>query len=352
MNQQADINLTDLAEQLGLSIPTVSRALRGLPGINKETRRKVQQLAERLGYSKHLQKGQARERDARKLRHVMVLSETGSSQTDLGYMEGMSAAAVGETIAIQTHIVPFSRCESVLDPKAAPVALRAGLVKGVVLLHRWPVEVARAISGRFPTVSVVHDYPGCEIDQIGIEERRSMLEIVTHLLAGGHKKIGFFGFCPQVSWSCARHAAYFEALMRQQLGFEPLDTVRVDLDEAIASSPFSPRGWGDQVVARLKKGVDAWVCPSALTALSLRIFFLNRGLKIPDDVCLTGFHHPSGLLTGELSAVTTTQVSDEVLGYAAIRRLVARMANPKESRQTILFPAELVLGASTRKPIK
>ncbi len=345
-------NLQGIANELNISIATVSRALRGVPGINEDTRRKVLETASAQGYSKHVQKEMVKtHKNPRRLYHVLVLSESSLAQNDLRYMSGMSEAAVDANLAILSHMVTHDRCASVLDSRTAPSSLRAGLVKGVILLHRWPLEVARALAEKMPTVSIVHDYPGCNIDFIGVDERQSMIELVSHLRAGGHRRIGFFGFCRDVSWACSRNAAYFEALIRSGLPYDPADTITISLEQAVSSQPFTAVGWGDVLLGRIRQGVDAWICPSSMTVLSLQRFLISSGLNVPQDVALTGFHRGIFSASNDVPNFTTTAVADEELGLVAIRRLLARMVDPRESRRAILMPARMIIGESTRPPL-
>ncbi len=343
------VNLSSIATRLGVSISTVSRALRGTGGIHPETEARIVGLANQMGYA--LRPG-ARvgggQTGLPALRHVLALSQSSSPITDQRYMAGMSGAAVGFNVAILSHLVPHDQCATVLDARLGPASLKAGLVKGAILLHRWPADVAATIARMFPTVSVVHDYAGADIDLIGTDDRRGVDELIAHLQAGGHRRIGFFGLCPEVSWSCARYAAYVEALTRRDLGLDLRNVVRIDLPAALAAEEFPADAWGATVKARLRDKVDAWICASAMTAQTLCRFLLGAGLNIPGDVALASYHGGSYPRAGDLPAITTTDVVDEELGAAAVRRLINRLENPGESRRSILVPARLVTGATTR----
>lgn len=349
MPRRERINLATIAGRLGVSVSTVSRALRGVEGIHAETRSQIVALAHQMGYALRSsggdKSGAAAEREPH---HILALSQNTSPHTDQRYMAGMSAAAVAFNVAILTHLVPHDRCASVLDARTAPASFRSGLVQGIVLLHRWPVEIAAKISRKFPVVSIVHDYPGAEIDLIGIDDRRGMDELIAHLHAGGHRRIGFFGLCPDVSWSSARYAAYVEALTRRDLEFDPRNVVRIDLVSALSTEEFSPEPWGERVTARLRGGVDAWVCSSALTGHTLCRYLIKAGVRLPEDAALVSYHGGSFPRTTDLPQITTTDVVDEELGAAAVRRLLNRLENPGESRRSILVPARLAVGVTTR----
>jgi LacI family transcriptional regulator len=343
-------NLAGIAERLGVSISTVSRALRGMDGIHEETRAQVAALAHQMGY---VVRGGPQTPDraggpSAAPQHVLALSQNTSFHIDQRYMAGMSGVAVAANVAILSHLVARDQCASVLDARTAPASFRSGLVKGVVLLHRWPEAIAAEICQKFPTVSIVHDYPGANIDLIGIDDRRGMAELVGHLYAAGHRRIGFFGLCPEVSWSSSRYAAYVESITRLDLDLDMRNIVRIDLASALSIDEFAARSGVDQVRTRLAKGVDAWICSSAMTAQTLCRQLLALGIKLPDDMSLVSYHGGSYPHSGDLPTITTTDVVDEELGAAAVRRLINRLENPGESRRSILVPARLKLGVTTR----
>ena len=119
------MKLTDISGRLGLSVSTVSRALRNAEGVDTQTRSRVLAEAARAGY-----RGAARQRLARgvKTRTVLALSRNDSSSMSYDAMAGMSQAAIELNVSILTHQAPHEFPESILNPKLQPPAMRAGVV--------------------------------------------------------------------------------------------------------------------------------------------------------------------------------------------------------------------------------
>lgn len=342
------INLASIARRMGCSIMTVSRALRGVEGINAETRANILKLAVEMGYRPPTGTGKSAPSGNSHPRNLLVLSQrTVNLEQSQGFMAGISSAGAALNAVIMSHLVPSEHSTMVLDPLLMPASLRAEQVDGFVLLHRWPGEMARAFARKLPTVSIIHDYPDTSIDLVGVDDRRGIADLVGHLHAGGHRRIGFFGLCAEVTWSSGRCGAFVEALMRLNLDLEPENIVRIDLASALAVAEFPCSAWAGQLRARLKKRVDAWVCPSAAIGQALCRFFVNEGLRMPDQVSLASYHGATWAASG-LPKITSTYVSDEDLGAAAVRRLVNYIENPRESRRSILLPSRLVPGQTTR----
>ena len=192
----------------------------------------------------------------------------------------------------------------------------------------------------------MHHYPDTAIDLVGIDDRTSVFTLVKHLLESGHDAIGFFGFCREMSWSCARFSAYVEALARLGLAYEPRRVVEVGLKNMLSPGEFSDDGWGAGVFQGIDAGVRAWVCASAAAGYTLCRALLGRGLRIPEDVAVTGYHRDVSE-RGDRSILTSTEVADEELGAAALRRLLHRFEHPEEAQRSILVPARFFQGETT-----
>ena len=334
-------NLSKIANSLGISVSTASRALRNADGIHPETRRLVLNKAGEMGYVMTGLQGP----DIKARPHqILALATEIAPGTDQGFLAGMSRASIAMNLAVLSHHVLPGDAASVLDHERQPVAMRAGMVDGIALIHYWPQDVAAKLAERFPMVSIVHHYPGTEIDLIGMDDRAAASELMRHLLEGGHEKIGFFGFCKEVSWARSRFAAYVENLAASGLPYDARNICEISLEQALSFSEFEDDGWGAKVLQRYKQGVDAWICPSATTSLTLIGFFRSKGLKIPKNVAIAN----SSQLPQNGYPVTSMHFSNEAIGAAALRRLVNRLQNPRELARSILLPSEFKMGETTR----
>ncbi len=342
-NPSEKVNLATIATHLGLSISTVSRALRDERGINAATRARVFETAQAIGYLKGAPFiGGHRNRTL----NILALGQSSSAMFDLRYMAGMSSAAVNLNISILSHHLASGDLDSILDPARQPVLMRQGEVDGIVLMHHWPEPIARELSAHFPVVSIVHSYPDLPIDTVGTDDRQGMMTIVRHLHASGYKNIGFFGLCPEVSWSRSRFAGFVEAMVTLGLHFSIDRVIPISTLEALAARPFPETEWANSLSTVEKSGTTAWVASSIMTGLTLHRFFSKRGLAIPRDVAITGFHRQAPQ-SSDGPLLTSVDVTDEELGAAALRRLIHRIKNPAESKRSILLPVTFHQGDSS-----
>lgn len=343
MSAKRRTNLREIAQKLGLSASTVSRALRDLPGIHPETRQQVFEAAQELGY----RGGEIL--NSRKFSNILTLSQGIAFDTDHEYLAGMSSAAVSLNMSLISHHYRPEECANILRPEHQPRALTAGQVDGIVLIHRWPLEIARALREKFPVASIIHDYPGTDVDVISLDDRGGMDQLVGHLVHGGCRRIGFFGLCSKMTWSRSRFSGYVDAILQHGREFRIRDVVEITLEEALSETEFRSGNSMSKAEDLTRSGVDAWVCSSEIVARSLLDHLQGAGLKVPRDVSITGFHTSQSTGPGSGLVMTSTEAPSSELGASALRRLVHRIEGTDASRRIILLPCSLRPGATTRK---
>lgn len=339
--------MQDIAKHLGISVPTVSRALRRVYGINPETRAKILHAAWELGY--RLPKSyQNKSLNGEELTQIGVFIERGHGQTS-SYFRGMSEASLALNASLVIHYVKPDECHTVLDPALAPRAMTSGLLAGLILVDWWPLDVVLELSRRLPTVSIMHRYPGTELDVIGIDNESGMNLLMHELYALGHRRIGFVGQCGSVHWANARLGGYLGALTELGMEYNPHWVISADFDTLTDENA----DWAAQAaeVERLTRdeNVTAWMSVCEAGGLKLYEHLSARGLRIPQDLSITGFHRPAQIREDKPS-LTSVGASFEGIGAAALKRLLFRVQNPLETYRTILFPCELYHGTSIAAP--
>ncbi len=192
---------------------------------------------------------------------------------------------------------------------------------------------------------VIH-YPDTPVDVVGIDHLSGTFPLVKHLKELGHERIGFFGLRPELSWARSRFGAYAEALVAYGLPVNFDDVVQAQDDKSVVRFPYIDEAALEKVIQKMGRGVKAWMCANDVIANSLCAGLLQRGIKIPQDVSITGFHRRSYPLA-HLPELTTTEVRDDLLGEAALRRMAHRLDHPKESPRLILMPCQFYPGETT-----
>jgi LacI family transcriptional regulator len=129
--------------------------------------------------------------------------------------------------------------------------------------------------------------------------------------------------------------------------YDPKNVIVLPADEALSVYGVNESGSIGKVLTRLQSGVDAWVCASMGIGWSLTRSFLERGIRIPEDVAVTGYHRNMED-PPDLPLLTTTDIMDEELGAAALRQLLHRFEFPRDATRMLLLSAPLLARGTTR----
>ncbi len=343
-------NLESIARSLGIAISTVSRALRDHPGIHPATRLKVQTEAARLGYAVRgrAEAKAAAEGASGRIRHLLTLAQSVSSASQQGYLAGISRSAQAHNIGVFSHHCTPEEAAELFQPGRTPPALRLPDLAGVIFIHRWPEEVVARVAADRPAISIVHRYPGLPVDVVGPDEDMGLRQIVAHLAAEGHKRLGFFGFSPSFSWARTRYGAFVAALTEIGLPFAAEDLITVPDAAAASFLPPDLAAHLPAVRARVRSGVKAWVCSSFVLAQALALALRSVGVEVPGQVSVTGCHGGVRVRQSGILHPTSAETDDEALGAAAVHLLAQRALRAVSSGVSLLLPTHLVQGDTTR----
>jgi DNA-binding LacI/PurR family transcriptional regulator len=330
----------DIAEKLNLSVTTVSRALQNDPVINPETRAEVLNMAARMNYQPRQSRQTRSQAEGVERNHRFVcvivklpLKEDAWAPDEVasGYLAGMSEVCASLNVSLVVHHVNDDNAKDLLDPEKQPPIMKDPTLSGIILIHYFPHDLVKALNDKWPVVAIVHDVPSAKVDLIDMDNHQAVSDLVSKLINKGHKKIGFIGYRPQLSWSRSRLGGYLQALY----------TKDIDIDKSIILKELDE----DLVVRKLDEDVTAWVCSIDLIAYDLYRRLLDRGIEVPDKLSITGFNKVSPLLN--CPQVTTIEPPFKQMGVAALHRLMLRVEEPLNQTLKILHKCNLIVGEST-----
>ena len=343
---QKRISQKDIAESLNVSVATVSKALRGdYDDIPQETRDKVLNMATKLGYETGTRLRQKFDFEIETkpcMVGVFILRKTHEWQ-HTSYFAGMTEKCAKMNVSLIMHYVNQDSCWQILDAAQQPPALRDGQLGGLILVNNWPASIAQKLAASLPCVSIQNDYPN--MDCIGVDDSQGISQLVEHLVNQGHERIGFFGRCGSIHYARNRFAMYVNALCRLGLAFEPENIC--DLSPAVLEDKeFDVNKEIEHITRRVYSGVTAWICASDWVGYLLCRGLLNRGLRIPADVSVTGFDNSEDNTLG-CPKLTSISVPALRIGAEALRRLLSRIRHPNSPPLKVMLPCRLFEAQTT-----
>jgi DNA-binding LacI/PurR family transcriptional regulator len=228
-----------------------------------------------------------------------------------------------------------------------PTSLREESCDGVILIYHWPDEIIAELSQRCPLVSIIHEYPGQQVDVVGIETYGGMHGIVRHLAELGHRRVGFYGLMPEITWSRSRFGAFSEAMVAEGLELDLQHVVPLDFTPN-SEEPLLSRNMGSikRVAEAVRKGVRAWVAADDFIGYRLSEALVRDGLEIPRDVSVTGFHRHAYAHSAAVPLLVSTEVDNAEIGHLALRQLIRRVDGESGFPISLRVPANFVPGES------
>ncbi|MCX6945055.1 MAG: LacI family DNA-binding transcriptional regulator [Verrucomicrobiota bacterium] len=345
------VNQDLIATRLKISRTTVSRSLANHPAISTETRARVQQMAEKLGYRQSPGRTLRRHSKSSRSLTIGVLigipAENVVMATFPHILKGISERAQAEHVKVDVHYEapddfhPEERRQSVFRH------IRNGDWRGTILIYPFAEKAVEMIAQKISTVSVLESYSQAGIDSIDTDDASAISSLVAGLHAAGHRRIGFLSWTYPIGghWVARRFSGYVEALFVHGLEFNTDWVLNVHKN----APRLTPAEVSESVARQIKEsGVTAWVCAADHQAYPLIQDLQARGIRVPEDCSITGF---DGLEPAAgLRRVTSMRVPHEQIGSAAVSRLLNRIGHPGAPRRKILVEAELVAGDTIAAP--
>jgi LacI family transcriptional regulator len=338
-----------LAKRLHLSIATVSRSLQDHPDIARATKARVIAEAERMGY----QPRQAAVEDGPTFGVLVACpDQPQGSPLDSLYLMGMSQAAHERNVTLFTHYLSEGMVQQILEPAHQPGIMRRGGTTGLILLHQFPDAVVEQLSHATRVVTLAHAYLDTVADLVDSDHVAGMDALIGHLAGLGHRRIGYIMRQSSVI-PYARLGSLVRAVTRRSLSLEPglfldLPLATAVAEERKAATPdviAAQAATISTLIERIKAGTTAWACDSDATAYWIYRLLRARGLRIPEDVSLTGFDgfdpYP------DCPQVTTIRVPFIEMGRLAVTHLAQHARNQPATPQQLGVRGALIVGATT-----
>jgi len=177
-------------------------------------------------------------------------------------------------------------------------------------------------------------------DVVGVNDIEAGARIARHLMGVGAKRIHFL-ICELCPTTFANRLAGAESALKLAGAKLPAggNVLYAEADDVQALRRY---------LKRQKRRPDAFVCSNDAIAAVFKQTLEKVGLRVPEDVMLTGFADLS--VASLMSPTLTTVRQDRVqMARAAFRRLLERIADPSLPPCDIFLPAPLVVRESTEK---
>jgi len=326
----------DVAKRAGVSVATVSRVVNNQGNVSPEVRDRVQQAIGVLGYQPS--------RTAQRLRakHGRVL---GLIISDIQNPFFTAVARGIEDVAYR-HGYSLILCNTDEDSAKEHLYLdvmRAEAVAGVILastVEEHP-HVRQLIENGIPVVAIDRVLKEPEVDTVFVDSVQGTLDLMSHLIELGHRRIGFIGGPLTITTMRERRDGYLLAHQQHDLSVLP-ELMRF-------GEPKQPGGYEcAQELLQLQPPPTALFASNNMLALGALRAIQERGLRIPDDISIVCFSDLPwfALLQPPLTVISQP---DYELGQKAADLLLERLEQPDKPITRLQLKLSLIVRASVRR---
>lgn len=329
--------IRDIALKLNVSISTVSRAIRGVPEVNPETRKAVLEMAARLNYEPN--------RVAQSLR-IKKTNTLGIIVPEIA-MHFFSSAISGMQEYAAQHGYSIMICQSMesLEIEKSNIhMLVSNRVDGLLISLSSETKnvehLQQLIQKRIPIILFDRVHEDIPVSKVVVDDYDGAFKAVDYLIKTGCKRIAHIGGPLSLYISSQRKKGYLDALAKNNIPVDEAlivhcDNLQVDSIEATRKI--------------LKQKPDALFCMNDPIAILAMQVLKEEGIKIPQEISVVGFTNEPVSSFIEPSLTTVAQPSHE-MGMTAAKLLIDQMESEEPFIPiTKVIDTQLIIRNSTRK---
>jgi LacI family transcriptional regulator len=328
-----------VARAAGVSQSTVSRALRGDPRVREETRRRVDEAAQRLGYVPNSLASSLASRSTRTVA-VIVSDLTNPFFPSLLTPVYDELQLMGYRVVLLTERTDIPTGQESLQ-RLLDRSIDGVLVTTATLGSRVTGELQRR---GLPMVLLNRYIDGLDVDRVISDNHGGALAGGRHLLELGHRRVAVVRGSANTSTSRDRHAGLTEALAEAGITLDPT---------LVREGTFSHQSGYQHTrdLLRLPDPPTAIVCGNDVVAFGALDAALSLGVRVPDDVSILGFDDIP-MAAWEVFQLTTLRQPIGDMARAAVRMLAERIEHTADigpGREQV-FATSLVRRATVDRP--
>jgi LacI family transcriptional regulator len=339
MNSYNPVTIKDIAKQLNLSFSTVSRALRGHPDVNAETKKKVLELAEKLNYEKNPLALSLRNQKTNSIGVIIpeianpffssIISGIQHVAYDAGFnvMICLSDEDISREISNLKHLLRYR-----VD----------GLIASVSIETNHFEHFEQALNKQVPMVFIDRVWDNPSVSRVLVDDWEGAYTITQHLIEMGYKKIAHIAGPTNLMVTQNRLEGFRKAMLDYQLSVP---------EQFITFGGFTQE-YGLEAMKRLldlQDRPEAVFCVNDRTAIGAMLCLKEKFIKIPDEMAVAGFTNSPFSTIIEPSLTTMAQPAFE-MGQIATEMMLKYLQNDLYEPEVKVLKTKLIIRNSTLKP--
>jgi LacI family transcriptional regulator len=327
------VTVHQVAALAGVSTATVSRALAGTGAVSEALRRRVADAAVTLQYRPNRA---ARSLRIRRSLTVGVLIPDIQNFFFTGIVRGLEHVLHE---AGYTYLLGNSDGRAPRERLFIDTLRDEGAAGFIIVPSERGSRAYRALQeAGIPIVMLDRSAPGLNVDQVTVTNQEGVRAAVQHLIALGHRRIGYISGPSTLNVARERLAGYEQALQQAGLPIDP---------SLVRPGDFQQVGGltATEALLNVRPRPTAMFVANNLMTLGAFEALHRRRMGIPDQMAIVGFDDLPWATSLQPPLTAVAQPTYE-LGVAAAQLLLARLQNPgRPFRRVVLDTALIVRGS-------
>jgi len=341
MNDQPVLTMKDIARELGVSVSTVSRALKDSPRISEEKRRTVQQYAREHNFTPNVLAESLRHSRVQPSRVIGVIVPEFTHYYFSSILTGIEEAAIARgyyimvALSNETYEREVRICEMFHRLKVCGV-----IVSQAKDTRRYD-HFQKLLDSQMPIVFYDRICTGVNASRVVVDDYMGAFTAVQHLIETGCRRIAFYGSPMQLEISKNRFNGYKDALLKRGLPFDE-HLVRI-CDNRQDAELITPDLFDGDYYP------DAFFAVNDDTAIGILYTVKRMGLRVPEDISICGFTNGQRAVACD-PMLTTVEQRGKRVGEEAAEILIDKVEGllPMDSIEKRVVRTRLVIRGTTR----
>lgn len=299
--------IKDVAKAAGVSISTVSNVLNNKKNVGEETKNRVLQICNELAYfpniaGKGLKSGTSNTilfnfSDFDRSFYLKIINGISDYANENGY---------------DLLICTFKSCEKYM---------RSSLTAGCISLDSQMTNefLNRVAREQYPVVILDRVVNNPHVKSIVVNNYKPMCELVQGVVDRGYRRFGFIGGLEDTTDNIERYQAFLDTLGKNRISFHR--------ENYFSGNYREKSGYRAAKIMMLSEGLpEALICANDNMAIGAIKAFRENGIRVPEDVAVTGFDNCD---LAEVVGLTTVSIPNYERGYLAAQYLAENINGKK-----------------------
>ena len=335
------MTMKDIARELGISVATVSRALKDSPRISEERRRVIQQFAREHNFYPNVIGEALRHSRVASSKVIGVIVPEFTHYYFSSILTGIEEAAMAHSYYI---MVALSNEQYEREARICEMFHRqkvCGVIVSQAKDTRQYDHFQKLLDSQIPIVFYDRICTGVNASRVVVDDYMGAFNAVTYLIETGCRRIAFYGSPMQLEISKNRFNGYKDALLKRGLPFdEQLMRICDNRQDAELITPDMFDG---------DRYPDAFFAVNDDTAIGILYTVKRMGLRVPEDISICGFTNGQRAVACD-PMLTTVEQRGKRVGEEAAEILIDKVEgrSPIEKVEKRSVRTRLIIRGTTR----